>query len=281
VSRAAALAVVEGFYGAPWSHEARRGVLRFAARCGFAAYLWAPKSDPTFRSRWAEPPAADHIARTAQLAEEARALGMRWIYGLSPAIRIAGVASDAARVARRLAPIQAAGVRSFAIAFDDTWPTLLPRLASREAGRAHGALAREVVEALRAVDPGVEVLVVPAIYAGRVGELPPGGLAYLRGLAELAADLPAAWTGPRIFSPWIRGSDVRALALATGLTPWVWSNAVTNDWLPLIGGEPLGRAASERLPGAHPDALAADVLEVTPLIALNGAREPEHTKPSL
>jgi hyaluronoglucosaminidase len=77
VNRAAALAVVEGFYGAPWSHEARRRVLRFAARCGFAAYIWAPKSHPGHRSRWHEPPAADHVARTAQLAEEARALGMR------------------------------------------------------------------------------------------------------------------------------------------------------------------------------------------------------------
>ncbi len=281
MSGRAALAVIEGFYGPPWSHEARRSVLRFAARCGFSAYLWAPKSHPAHRARWSEPPSAEHVARTAELAREATGLGMRWIYGLSPAVHVAGVARDADRVARRLAPLQASGVRSFAIAFDDTWPTLLPRLASREAGRAHGALAADVAATLRAADPHVEVLVVPAIYAGRVEDLPRGGLDYLRGLAERAAELPAAWTGPRIFSPWIRGSDVRAVAAATGLRPWVWSNATTNDWLPLVGGEPLGRAATERLPGAWPDALAADVLDATPLIALNGAREADMTRPAL
>lgn len=280
MSRRAALAVVEGFYGTPWSHEARRDVLRHAARHGFAAYLWAPKADPLHRRRWDETPSSDHLDRTAELADEARALGMRWIYGLSPTVRV-GVATDAARVVARLRPVQDVGVRSFVLGFDDTWPTLLPRLATRAAGRAHGLLAATVAAALRERQPDAEILVVPAIYAGRAEELPPGALDYLRGLAEHAGDLPSAWTGARIFSAWIRGDEIRALAAATGLSPWVWSNAIANDWLPLMTGEPLGRPATERFPGAWPDALAPDVITATSLVALNAAREPELTRAHL
>jgi hyaluronoglucosaminidase len=277
VTTRAALGVVEGFYGAPWSHEARRAVLRSAARAGLRAYLWAPKADPLHRRRWDAPPSAEHLAQTGELAAEARDLGVTWMYGLSPAVR-AGATTDAPRVAARLAPVQRMGVRSFVVAFDDTWPTLLPRLASRAVGRAHGALARRVADALRARDPSAEVRLVPAIYAGRAEELPAGALAYLRGLAEEAADLPAAWTGPRIFSRWIRGDDVRALERATGLALWVWSNAVTNDWLPLVTGEPLGLAATERLPCAWLDALAPDLAGATSFVALNGAREADLTR---
>lgn len=273
------LGVVEGFYGPPWSHEGRRRMSRFAAAAGVRTFIWAPKSDPAHRVAWEERPAAHHLAAIAELAADATRSGGRWIYGISPVLKRGRTSRDAHAVAARLAPIQKAGVRGFLVAFDDTWPTLFPRYASHALGRAHGEVARVVAGELRARDDGAEVLVVPAVYSGRVEELPPGGLAYLRGLAEAVDGLRVAWTGPRIFSPWIAKADVASLEAATGLRLWIWNNAIANDWLPLVTGAGFGLRGMERLSGGPVANLDADLAEPGRLIVLNGAREVDLTLP--
>jgi hyaluronoglucosaminidase len=273
------LGVVEGFYGLPWSHHARLRVCRFAASEGVRTFIWAPKNDPAHRDAWEERPAVRHLAQVAELAGDAARVGSRWVYGISPVLQRGRTSRDAGAICRRLAPVQKVGVRAFMVAFDDTWPTFVPRFASEALGAAHGEVARAVADDMRGRDAGCEVLVVPAVYAGRASELPPGGIAYLRGLARAAGDLRVAWTGPRIFSPWIAGSDVAALEAATGLRLWIWTNAVANDWLPLVTGSGFGLRGVERISGGPLANLAADLAEPGRLIVVNGAREAHLTLP--
>jgi hyaluronoglucosaminidase len=47
--------VIEGFYGPPWSHDARLEVVEFLAGYAMNAYVYAPKSDPKHRERWRDP----------------------------------------------------------------------------------------------------------------------------------------------------------------------------------------------------------------------------------
>ena len=47
--------VIEGFYGAPWTHAARLDAVAFLAERGMNAYVYAPKDDPRHRTRWREP----------------------------------------------------------------------------------------------------------------------------------------------------------------------------------------------------------------------------------
>ena len=47
--------VIEGFYGAPWSHDERLDLIRFCAQHGLNTWVHAPKDDPYHRARWREP----------------------------------------------------------------------------------------------------------------------------------------------------------------------------------------------------------------------------------
>lgn len=273
------LGVVEGFYGLPWSHDARRRMCRFAAAKGVGTFIWAPKNDPAHRSAWEERPTLQHVAAVAELAADAARTGVRWVYGISPVIQRGRTSRDAVAILARLAPIRKAGVREFLIAFDDTWPTFLPRLAGHALGRAHGDVARAIADDLQGRDGGCEVLIVPAVYFGRAEELPPGALAYLRGLGESARGLRVAWTGPRIFSPWISRADVVSLEAKTDLCLWIWSNAVANDWLPLVTGAGFGLRGMERLSGGPLANLDAELAEPGRLVVVNGAREAALTLP--
>ena len=42
--------VVEGFYGTPWTHDARLEVISFLAARGMNAYAYAPKDDARHRT---------------------------------------------------------------------------------------------------------------------------------------------------------------------------------------------------------------------------------------
>jgi hypothetical protein len=125
------------------------------------------------------------------------------------------------------------------------------------------------------------VILVPAVYSGRAADLSRRSLAYLRGVASVALDIPVAWTGPAIFSRVIAPGDVIAMERATGLRFFIWNNVIANDWLPLLTGETLGLRPREKLCFGPPENLAAGIERVTHGILVNGAREPELTKITL
>src|SRR5689334_16005637 len=43
--------VVEGYYGRPWSGDARRAVIRFMGAHGLDTFVYGPKNDPWHRDR--------------------------------------------------------------------------------------------------------------------------------------------------------------------------------------------------------------------------------------
>src|SRR5678815_3059053 len=81
---AAELGIIEGFYGRPWSWEAKAEVAARVAQHGYRFYIYAPKADAFLRKRWLEahPKAEDDGLR--RLSTRCRALGLRFGVGLSP-----------------------------------------------------------------------------------------------------------------------------------------------------------------------------------------------------
>jgi hyaluronoglucosaminidase len=288
-SSAAGYGVVEGFYGRPWSRAARARIVEDLAVTGLDTYLWAPKDEPSHRARWAEPLSAAALAEVEHLSGTCRSRGIELVHGIAPVgstgrgfrwlprYRIEESAREALR--RRVRDVAGAGVRGFAVLFDDTLPTFVPQAASRTLGEVHGTIARIALDAAPA---GARALVVPAVYYRRAHAVGPGGLAYLRGIASVVGrDIPVAWTGPRIFSPWIAGRDIAELEEATGLSIFVWNNAIANDWLPLLTGAFGARRRMERLSSGPVMNLAPDALARASGVLLNGAREAELTRVAL
>jgi hyaluronoglucosaminidase len=211
--------IVEGFYGPPWSYEARRDVLSFVAPLGMNAYVYAPKDDPFHRARWREPYPAPERRALADLAAHARGLGVRFGFAISPGLDIAYESEgDRQALAEKLAPLLDAGVDWFVLALDDI--PLSPGLAPRQAGLAtwmHDRVRRQLRAATVTVCPTEYVGTRPSPY-----------------LADLASGMPDAvsllWTGPTVCSPAITVAD--AAGWAESVAPravLLWDNYPVND----------------------------------------------------
>ncbi len=277
--------VIEGFYGPPWSHEARLSMIRRLGARGLTSYAYAPKRDPLHRgARWIEPYPRDELDRFAALVDAGDRCGVRVTVAVAPA-KVFGK-NNLARwgdrhfeaLVAKLDALHAAGVRSFALLFDDTAATFVPSLGGRSMGRFHGDAVRRCAERL----PDASFFLVPAVYSRTWSKLGGAGRRYWRALGETLPDgVPVAWTGPRVFSRAIRGADVRELSAEAGVPILIWNNAVVNDWVNLATGEAAGLRGWRKLSFGPGDNLDADVLEASSGVLLNGALEPELTKVSV
>lgn len=211
--------VVEGFYGPPWSHDARLELVEFIGACGMNAYVYAPKDDPKHRTAWREPYDRRESARFAELAKAAAAVGVRFAFAVSPGLDVDyGSPSDRDTLVAKFAGLLDAGVDWFWLLLDDI--PLQPGLAPRQA-----ALADAVLDQLRVRAPGVTLGICPTEYVGIRAS------SYLRALArDLSPEIAVMWTGPTVCSPVIRAADARARAEALGGRPAVlWDNFPVND----------------------------------------------------
>lgn len=289
---AVGLGVIEGFYGRPWSFEARRRVVDLVGETGLDSYAYAPKSDPSHRSRWWVALERSELDAFEHLVAHAKQQNVRFLYGIAPQrlfgggsnldFRRGGSQGEAFQaLVARCAALAERGVDDFIVLFDDTWPTVAPWLANDRVGASHGAAAKELAETLRArFGRAISVSIVPAIYAGRAVDLSTGARAYLRGLASQGC-APIAWTGPRIFSSFVSEQERLAFQQAAGAPVWIWNNAIANDWLPLTTGEGIGIQGRQRLAFGPIDNVAPETFDAAAGVLLNGAREVEVTRVAL
>jgi hyaluronoglucosaminidase len=211
--------IIEGFYGPPWSPEARRAVLEFIAERGMNAYVYAPKSDAKHRTHWRDAYSPEELAGFAQLRTHADRLGIQFGFALSPGLDIDyGREDDRAALVDKLAPLVDSGVEWFVLALDD-----IPNRTGLAADQAD--LTSWLLDALRARRPGAVLTLVPTEYVGT------RSTPYLRALADgLPPDVAVMWTGPTVCSPVIRADDARARAAALGGRRAVlWDNYPVND----------------------------------------------------
>src|SRR5687768_4213227 len=114
------LGIIEGFYGTPWSWNARAYVTGFLASHGYRFYLYAPKGDAYLRRRWQEPWPDDTINELRTFAHHCAALNVRFGVGLSPYEIYRNFDDDArAALTDKLAALDHIGITDLAILFDD------------------------------------------------------------------------------------------------------------------------------------------------------------------
>ena len=112
---------VEGFYGTPWSHEARKSQLEFYGSNKMNVYIYGPKDDPWHRDKWREPYPEAEANRIAELVDVAKANGVNFYWAIHPGVDIKWNDEDRDKLMAKLEVMYLLGVRSFAVFFDDIW----------------------------------------------------------------------------------------------------------------------------------------------------------------
>lgn len=249
------LGIIEGFYGKPWTWEARAGTVSSLAPYGYRFYLYAPKFDPFLRRRWQEPHPDDLAERLRSLSAHCKAAGVRFGVGLSP-YELFNRFDDAARdaLARKLAFFDDIGVEDLAILFDDMRGDV-PDLARKQVTIIDWAAART---------NATRVIVCPSYYSDdpildRVfGNRP---VNYLEDLgATLDHSIDIFWTGEEVISREFSTGHLERVTEQLGRKPFLWDNYPVNDgqrmsqYLHLRGftGRPAANAAHIAAHGINP-----------------------------
>jgi hyaluronoglucosaminidase len=226
--------VVEGYYGRPWSGDARRDVIRFMGAHGLDTFVYGPKNDPYHRDRWREPYPPDALHDFRATVRVARKAKVRFAVAISPGLDVRYASRDEfAALTDKLTALRTAGVRHFALFFDDIFGGLRERGdVARYGGTNLEALARAHADLSNRTDrwlrkrglPGL-LFMVPSDYTGSECRPYHGALA-----RALRPQIPIAWTGSGVFSPTLAGSEAAAFKACLGGHPLVlWDNFPVND----------------------------------------------------
>lgn len=114
--------VVEGFYGTPWSHQARIRQLRFYGANKLNVYLYGPKDDPYHSTpRWRQPYPEKEARQLQELVDTAKAYGVNFYWAIHPGQDIRWNAADRDSLLQKFEAMYQLGVRAFAVFFDDIW----------------------------------------------------------------------------------------------------------------------------------------------------------------
>ena len=112
--------VVEGFYGVPWSRQARVDTLSYMGSQRMNTYVYTPKDDPYLRKSWRELYPAAELEHMRQMARAARAAHVDLVVALSPGDDICySSQEDYDAVVAVFEQLRSVGVTGFYLAFDD------------------------------------------------------------------------------------------------------------------------------------------------------------------
>jgi hyaluronoglucosaminidase len=217
--------VIEGYYGAPYTHADRLWLLARLGAWGMNRYVYAPKDDPFHRARWRSAYGAATLREFAELVERGAAAGVAVGFAVSPGLTIEyGAAEDVRALQAKFRGFRDLGARFFCLALDDV-PTGF--LHAADAARftslaaAHVALTHAVAEA---VGDDAILWLVPTDYVGVEAT------DYLATLGEqLAPAIEVGWTGRTVVSPTITAAEAAARAATLRRRLLVWDNVPVTD----------------------------------------------------
>lgn len=243
---------IEGFYGIPWSHEARLDLLEFSGEHKLNTYVYTPKDDLLLRARWRELYEGEELARMAELVDQANAHHVDFTFALSPANDICySSEEDFQATIAKFEQLRALGVDSFYIALDDI-PLQFHCDADRErypnTGNWHWLADAQTDYLNRIQTEWVEpnglrdLQTVPTNYAGSAEDPYKGRFG-----DRLDEDVRVQWTGEGVFSDTITVESVQRAAQTYRTDHlYIWDNFPVNDGR-------RDRLFLKPLTGRHPD----------------------------
>ncbi|MGW5943146.1 beta-N-acetylglucosaminidase domain-containing protein [Streptomyces celluloflavus] len=227
--------VIEGFYGTPWSHQARLDQLDFYGEHKMNIYVYSPKDDAYLRAKWRDAYPADRLAQLKELVDRARARHVEFTYALSPGLSVCYSSdADVAALTAKFQTLWDIGVRTFAVPLDDISYTNWNCAADKDrfgtgggaAGTAQAHLLNRVNQEFIAKHPGAEPLqTVPTEYY----DVQPSP--YKQALStQLDKNVLVEWTGVGVVAPTMSVAEAQRAREVFGHPILTWDNYPVNDY---------------------------------------------------
>lgn len=213
--------VVEGFYGTPWSKDARLSQLEFYGKHKMNVYIFGPKDDPYHRNKWRVPYPAKEAQELKELVDKAHENGVQFYWAIHPGGDIKWTTEDRDALMAKLEKMYHLGIRSFAVFFDDIW--------------GEGANAEKQAALLNYVDEHFvqkkkdvsPLILCPTVY----NKAWSGDGKYLAGLKQhLNKSVHVMWTGNTVVHD-IDKPSMEWINEKIGSKAYIWWNFAVNDYV--------------------------------------------------
>lgn len=214
--------VVEGFYGIPWSHEARLRQLEFYGDNKMNTYIFGPKDDPYHSSRWREPYPENEAKQLQELVKIAKENEVNFVWAIHPGQDIKWNETDRGLVLDKFEKMYALGIRSFAVFFDDI--TGEGTKAEKQAELLN-YLDKNFVKVKKDVTP---LIMCPTEYNKSWSNLEKGYLPTLG--KDLNKSIHIMWTGDRVVSD-ITKEGIQWINAAIKRPAYIWWNFPVSDYV--------------------------------------------------
>ncbi|GAA3579379.1 beta-N-acetylglucosaminidase domain-containing protein [Amycolatopsis ultiminotia] len=227
---------IEGFYGPPWTTEARLHQIEFLGETKANTYVYSAKDDAYLRAQWRDPYPQQDLATLGQLVGAATAHHVDFTYALSPGVSICfSSPEDIAAVKAKFQSVYDLGVRAFSLPFDDISYTKWncdsdqatygdPGQAA--AGKAQVSLLNAITNDFVKTHEGVRALqTVPTEYSD-LEDSP-----YKTELREnLDPSVVVQWTGTAVVPPSVTNDEAKQVSTVYGRKVFLWDNYPVNDY---------------------------------------------------
>ncbi len=218
------LGVVEGFFGKPWSWDARLDYAEFLSRYGFNTYLYAPKSDRLLRQDWQVPFPQQHLKKLQALANTYQQKNLNFGIGLSPFELYKNFNSDNKNLLKaKIQQINAINPSILCILFDDMQGNLDCLV----------ELQLEITNFIIQHSQVSHFIFCPTYYSddpiliAHFGSKPKHYLEDIGSSLDTSIDI--FWTGPKVFSESFPRQHLQEIAEKLRRKPLIWHNYPVND----------------------------------------------------
>lgn len=220
--------VVEGFYGQPWSHEARLRQLKFYGQNKMNTYIYGPKDDPYHSSpNWRLPYPEKEAKQIKELVQVAKENAVNFVWAIHPGKDIKWSQEDRDNLLAKFGKMYELGVRSYAVFFDDI---------SGEGTKAdkQAELLNYIDEQFVKVKKDVTPLIMcPTEYNKSWSNVKGGYLTTLG--TKLNPGIHIMWTGDRVIADMYEGDTEKGgMAWINNLIrrpAYVWWNFPVSDYV--------------------------------------------------
>lgn len=215
--------VVEGFYGTPWSHQARLSQLKFYGENKMNTYIYGPKDDPYHSSpNWRLPYPEKEAAQLRELVTVANSHEVDFVWAIHPGQDIKWNQEDRDHLLSKFEKMYQLGVRSFAVFFDDI--------------SGEGTNPQKQAELLNYIDenfvqakPDVTPLIMCPTEYNKSWSNPKGN--YLTTLGKkLNPSIQIMWTGDRVISD-ITRDGITWINERIKRPAYIWWNFPVSDYV--------------------------------------------------